>query len=415
MRRTIIGAALFLFVFIVYLGVATKFTYIPRWELDHLNPLAKALSSFRLDIPDPSSRYDLIFYKGRWYAPWGILAAMFLIPMQVAAGRYVPAIYLTVLFASINVLVVSVLLLRIRREFFPEMSLFDIFVFLTFFAFGTAQFYVGTLGSSWHVDQMVTTTFSILGIAVIFKKKRKTLDYLLSVGLFSITLLGRATMVLLVSIPAVLYLVQYVHTKGWSISSFKRVVVRGIVIFGLPLGLFSLLFFFYNYLRFENPFEYGYRYIQEAPYLASIRLSQGIMSWTNLRHNIWYFLFEVPAIIYDHGVKLRFSLEGNSIFFLSPGFFAIILAKPFFSYRGRFTLDPYRLSLWFASVFTMSPSLFLYSTGWMQFGYRYSLDIVLPLLLLCVFGMKGKTNAVFSLGVVFSLWIYYTGIRALNP
>ena len=51
----------------------------------------------------------------------------------------------------------------------------------------------------------------------------------------------------------------------------------------------------------------------------------------------------------------------------------------------------------------------------MQFGYRYSLDIVLPLLLLCVFGMKGKTNAVFSLGVVFSLWIYYTGIRALNP
>lgn len=57
------------------------------------------------------------------------------------------------------------------------MTKLDIYLLLALFAFGTTHFYVGTLSSVWHTDQMVTTFFSTLGLYVIFKKKRKLKDY----------------------------------------------------------------------------------------------------------------------------------------------------------------------------------------------------------------------------------------------
>ena len=62
----------------------------------------------------------------------------------------------------------------------------------------------------------------------------------------------------------------------------------------------------------------------------------------------------------------------------------------------------------------MIPSLLIYSTGWMQFGYRYSLDVTAVLVLLSLFGMKGKLNVLYVIGVAFSVVVYQMGITALR-
>ena len=70
-------------------------------------------------------------------------------------------------------------------------------------------------------------------------------------------------------------------------------------------------------------------------------------------------------------------------------------------------------ALWIAAVVTIVPSLLLYSTGWMQFGYRYTLDITAVLVILSVFGMKGRLNWLYVLGIFFSIVVYQMGITAL--
>lgn len=404
---------IFFLTFILYLGIATKWTFVPPWSLDYLNPLAQSMLHGRIDIPDPSSTYDLILYKGKWFAPWGPLAAISLIPLQIIKGRYAPSIYLSLLSASINAVVVFLLLRRLKSEFFPSMKKWELYGFLLFFLFGTTHAYVGTIGSSWHVDQMVTSVLGTLGLFIIFKKHRSLVDYRLSAVVFSATLIGRPTYIMLLFLPGLLYLWDNKY-RLQKIIELKKVMWNCLSFFGVPLLLFSFIFFSYNYVRFGDLFEYGYRYIHEAQYLENRRMTHGAFSISNLTYNIWYMVFEIPKLTRDGPTPFDFNLKGNSIFFLSPPLLAIFLASPFIRKKRGITLDPYSASLWVTTIATMLPSLIVYSTGWMQFGYRYSLDVTVLLLLLAIYGMKGKLNVLVAGGIVFSVWMYSMGIRALQ-
>ncbi|MEK7119354.1 MAG: hypothetical protein AAB889_02430 [Patescibacteria group bacterium] len=404
MKKIFVPLFLFISVFVLYFGIATGFSFQSKWYLDYFNPLGQSIRQGRLDIVNPAVTYDLVQYGGKWYAPWGILPALFLIPVQMLKGRFVPPLYLTLFFASADVVIFYFLLQRTKREFLLKLSEPFLWLVLILFAFGTTHLYVGTLGSVWHGDQMVSNFFGTLGIYSIFKKKRTLWSYFFSALCFGTALMGRATIVLLVSIPVLLYSWDFLLPATISWSQRVRAIRNGIVIFGIPLGIFTGLFFLYNWLRFGNSLEYGYRYITEAPNLASLRERYGIMSLSHVATNIRYMFFELPGFYWSNGLRLNFDLKGNSIFFLTPPFLAIFFAK----------LDRYVLSLWIAAIITMIPSLLIYSTGWMQFGYRYSLDVTAVLVLLSLFGMKGKLNVLYVIGVAFSVVVYQMGITALR-
>lgn len=414
MKRILYCLGIFLVVFFVYFAVATEFSFKPKWAHDHFNPLAQGLLQLRFYIQNPIDTYDLIHYHGRWYAPWGVLSAIFLIPIQLIRQRFVPAVYLTIFFASLNVVVVYILLQRVKKEFLPLLTQRNIFLFLILFAFGTTHFYVGTLGSSWHVDQMVTTFFGIFGTYIIFKKKRSKWDYFLSTLLFSIALIGRPTIVFFVFLPGFLYIWEHFIASKESRQKKLQAFFRAIVIFGFPLVFFSTLFFLYNYLRFGTIFEYGYTHIQESPYLAGIREAKGAVSLSHIPNNLWYMLFESPRLQFLNGkFSLGINLNGNSIFILTLPFLTAFLAVPITKIKKKFIIDPYLLSLWLTAIIVILPSLMIYSSGWMQFGYRYSLDITVLLLLLSVFGIKGKIHLFYVLGTGMAIFLYILGIQAL--
>lgn len=400
-------------IFFFYFAVATNFTFKTKWALDYFNPLAQTLLRGRFNLSNPGATYDLVYFQGKWYVLWGILPSLILMPVQLVKGQFIPTIYLTVFFASLNVVIVYLLLVRLRKEFFPSLGRSEIYLILLLFAFGTTHFYVGTLGSVWHVSQMVTVFLETLGLYVIFKKRRRLRDYLYSSVLFSITLLGRATGAVMIILPMFLYWYEFFLAKRATPRTKLAAFKKGLVIFGLPLTICLTLLFIYNYLRFQNPFEYGYQYLHEAPHLAQIREKNGIMSFRNIPTNLWYMLLEIPKLSYRNGPTLDFNLNGNSIFFLTPPLLAAFLASPFVRKRKSFAVDPYITSLWLTVVITMLPSLAYYNTGWMQFGFRYSLDITVILIILSLFGMRGRLNFLYILGILFSIAMYVLGIKSL--
>lgn len=414
MKRFLPSIIIFAVVFFAYFAVGTQYKFSPKWTLDYHNLFSQSLINFRLDIPNPPTTYDLAYFDGKWYTTWGILPALILIPLQYVRGQFIPTFYLSILFSSINVVLMYFLLLRIRREFLRQMSSFGICIFLLLFAFGTTQFYVGTLGSVWHVDQMVTSFLGMMGIYIVFRKKRKFIHYLTSTIFFSLALLGRPTNVLLSLLPITLYLLDPSIRVMFSFASKMRTVLVGqIILLCLPFFFFLSMFFLFNYARFSNPLEYGFNYIQETQHLQQLREKNGPFSVKNVPQNLWYMLFEIPSLNLEEKINLHFNLKGNSIFFLTPPLLAIFLAYPFIKRGKKIIFHPYVISLWITSVITIIPSLMHHSSGWMQFGYRYSLDINVLLVLLSVFGMNGKVNILYIAGTLLAVMFYMIGIARL--
>lgn len=403
MNKKVIFFIIFLLSLSIYYAVATKFTFRPLWKLDYFNPLAQSLLHFRLDIPNPGSTYDLLQYQGRWYTRWGPLSALFLIPFQIIKGRYIPIVYISVLFASLTVCLFYLLILRIKKDFIPRMSLFDVLCFVTLFAFGTSQFYVGTLSSVWHVDQIISSFFGTLGIYIIFKKGLRNKDYFLSAFFISLTLLGRITVAGLLALPIFLY----VYHK--EIRSAKKFLL----LLGTPIIVFLSLLFVFNYARFNNIFDYGYKYIHEASYLEQIRKQNGVISLQNIPANAWYMFLEIPKLSLDPKIHFDINLKGNSIFFLTPAFLTVFLANPFLRRRKKILINPYIVGSIISVAVILSSILLYYSTGWIQFGYRYTLDFTVPLLILCIFGIKGKVNSLFAISIIMSIIAYILGIISL--
>ena len=414
MMRFLLPIIIFFIAFFVYFAVGTQYTFNPKWTLDYYNLFAQSLINFRLDIPNPPTTYDLAYFGGKWYTTWGIIPALILIPLQYIKGQFIPTFYLSVLFSSMNIVFMYFLLLRIKREFLRQMSYFGMYIFLILFAFGTTHFYVGTLGSVWHVDQITTSFFGMAGTYIIFRKKRKFIHYLTSMIFFSATLLGRPTNVLLSLVPITLYLCDpSVRSMLTFAIRTRAVFVRQVILLCLPFLIFLSMFFLFNYVRFNNPLEYGFNYIDETRHLQQLREKNGPFSIKNVSRNLWYMLLETPNLNFEEKIDLNFNLKGNSIFFLTPPLLAIFLAYPVVKRRKKIRFNPYISSLWIASIITLIPSLMHHSSGWMQFGYRYSLDVNVLLMLLSVFGMKGKVNILYIAGALFAIVIYMVGITKL--
>lgn len=411
MKRILVSIGIFFSVTVVYVAVATQGTFHPKWALDYFNAMADALMHGRLDIVSPSVTYDLIEYQGKWFAPWGVLAAVCFMPFQLLKGRFIPPLYVGVAFAGLNVVLFHWLLMRIRREFLPAMREWGVYAVTLLYAFGTMNFYVGTLGSSWHVDQMVSSFFGTLSLCIIFRRRRTFAEYCWSVIALVPAFFGHATIILLFVVPLSLYLYDLRHIR--SSRLLWRRLFLGALLFGIPMGVGSAGFFLYNYLRFGSIFEYGYRYIHEAPNLEQLRLMHGVMSLRHLPNNFWHFALNMPTVSWQHGLRLGIDLYGNSLFFLTPPFLAAFLAFPFGRTGNGWTVRPHIAALWLGTVIAFLPSLLLYSTGWMQFGYRYALDITPHLVLLSVFGIKGRVNVLYMIGVLLAILFHTIGISML--
>lgn len=403
MRKKIIFFIIFFLCAGIYYAVATKFTFRPIWKLDYFNPLARSLIHFRLDIPNPGSTHDLLSFQGKWYTRWGPLSALPLIPFQIIKGRYIPIVYISVLFASLTVCLFYLLILRIKKDFIPRMSLVNVLCFVALFAFGTTQFYVGTLSSVWHVDQIISSFFGTLGIYIIFKKNPRDRDYFLSVLFISLTFIGRITVAGLLILPIFLY----IFNNG--IRSIKKLFL----LLGIPIILSITLLFAFNYVRFGNIFEYGYRYINEDPGLEQIRKQNGIISLKNIPTNAWYMFLEFPKFSLDPKIAFNINLKGNSILFLTPVFLTAFLANPLIRKGKKTSINPLIAGSIITVVTILFSILLYYSTGWMQFGYRYTLDFTVPLLILCIFGIKGKVNIYFAISIIISVILYVLGIISL--
>ena len=262
------------------------------------NLLVRALQAGRLDLPKavppgltqlkdpfdpdanlvyrlaPYSLHDLSYFRGRLYLYFGITPALILLwPWVALTGHYLPHKYAAEIFSGIGFLAATGLLRSIRRRYFSEVSV-GVFT-AAVFALGLASGLPILLQRADVCEVPISCAFAMamLALGAVWRELHDparrgrwlaaaSVAYGLAIGARPSVLFGSAILL----IP-VFYSLK---GSGPNISTYESAakskrpdyprIFRLLALAILPIALCGTGLLIYNYLRFQNPFEFGEHY-----------------------------------------------------------------------------------------------------------------------------------------------------------
>jgi hypothetical protein len=342
----------------------------------------------------PPTVHDLVFFNSQYYLYWPPFPAILLMPLVAIFGVQLNDVVYTLFIAALNVGLVAQLLRAACAAGFLQLSKNQRALLVIFFAFGTVHFPLAPYGKVWMTGQLIGFACTLLAYWAAFSLKGARAWFFTGLALAG-AMLTRNQMVFTGIFPAIYLLCQ---EKPWKWGR----AIRNLSLAGLPLAGALAFYFFYNMVRFGNPFDVGVTHHNMAAFFRADYEQYGLFNLHYLPINFYYQYIFYPLPIRQE------TLMGGSLFLLSPLFFGAFAA---------FWKPPSRLWVWtlLASILvTNIPIILLMGTGMDQFGPRYTLDFTVPLLLLTALGIEKWRFAIPVTLTIASILQYLIGINALR-
>jgi Gpi18-like mannosyltransferase len=230
------------------------------------------------------------------------------------------------------------------------------------FGFGTVHWWLSVNGQVWFTAQITATTFLLLSLLEIFGKKRPAW------AAFWLGMAALARPPALLALPALAWLLH--EDRSW------RKIAQGVI----PLAAIGILMGFYNFARYGNPLELGYRYMQLEQLLARRVAETGSFNFVYLSDNLYNAFIKLPqwqtrwpyAVMDGWGMSMIVSTPVLGFIFSAP-------------WRQKAVQ-----AMGAAAILVALPSLFYYNTGYLQAGYRYALDFLPFLLVIVAISWRGR-------------------------
>ena len=226
--------------------------------------------------------FDLCFYKGKFYPYFGPAPVLTLyLPYQVLTGGLrMPPHLASLIFCFGGFVWAMMIILRIREKYYPDISVWIVLFCCTVLAFSNISPFLLFCSSRDYIYQtpICAGIFFLTG-AIYFLCTSIKDDYV-----FSNTRLFLGSIFLGLSIasrphfifPALIALF-FLNRKIFRSS-------RSLLLLNVPFVVFILLIMFYNFLRFDSPFEFGIKYQ---------------LSWINrMQSEVWFHSSRIVANIY---------------------------------------------------------------------------------------------------------------------
>ena len=144
-----------------------------------------------------------------------------------------------------------------------------------------------------------------------------------------------------------------------------------------------------NAARFGSPFEFGHKFLAVQWQERMFRF--GLFNYHFLSRNLAAALMLLPRLM-THAPYVKISQHGMSMLITSPNLAYTVLPQ---------APQPLRRALWLTILATAVPSLLYHSSGYVQFGYRYSLDYLIFFMVLLAISSRPMTKLFRGL-VIFS-------------
>ncbi|MFO7563253.1 MAG: hypothetical protein R6X02_11470 [Enhygromyxa sp.] len=327
-------------------------------------------------------RREIVRRTETWYVSFPPGPALALLPAVAIRGTAAPDVLITCLFAA---LIPVVFLLWFDRERGREAGLGREHLWAAAaWTFASPAAFVGAHGRVWFTAQVFGALCLTLYLASGWKLRRPGLA-----GLF----LGLAV----ACRPHLAFALPFFMTEWWRVASGRR-RWEAALRFAIPLAIVGAVLMTLNYLRFDDPLEFGHRYLDIR---WQKRMQEvGMFSTEYLGRNLRCAFSLLPVWREGpwDGRLPRVSLHGSSILLGAPWVLALLWA------RDR---CPQRWGLLVSALAVALPSLLYQNSGQIQFSYRFAIDWLPMILAAIVFG-GGARRPYFAilvgLGAVWQLY-----------
>ena len=361
------------------------------WDL-----LADAFNHGHLNLIAPPTTHDLTLYQGKWYVPNPPLPAILLMPVVALLG--VEGVNMTIvsaLLGALNAVIVYLVLQCASGSGMTACKRSTNLWLTAVFALSSNHIWLATTGQMWFISQLVTILFIGLGTIAVIQGKPAWVSGLM---------IGMAVLARPNIFPIAIFLMGIYL---WKAKPFPEVewgkAVRWAIGFGIPVLICGFLELLYNYLRFEDWFDFGYVTINGASWIMEAVQKYGMFHPHFLRENFEVMFLRMP----------RIDTTGERFFF-QPGYagYSIFAMTPAFIYLVRgIKKNWWVIGAWVSVILTVGLLLLYHNTGAEQVGYRYIQDAIIPLVLLLGVGVGEKPGILFKgltiLGVVINLLSTY--------
>jgi len=416
-------------VFLAVYGLTAGVSLSHHSLAPHFVYMAESFLHGHLDlihVPDPP--YDLTPFEGHWYISFPPLPALLMLPLVAIRGLAVSDVAFSVALGALSVSLFYVVLTCLGDIGVGDLGL-GIWLSILL-GLGTPLWYCAALGSVWYTAHVVAVTCLCLYLLEVVGQNRPVLAGLwLGLGF-----LARAPVLLAFPLSLVLG-----HWKGQSL----REAARFLLLFALGMAPALLGQAAYNWARFDNPLEFGYRWMSSPGPLLERQETWGQFSLHFLPENIYTLLIRPPLVSlspfriepdpWGMGLLLACpalllalstlrSEQGGMLAKVTnnPGDGAIPGGRGCFQPESRCQTfarvagclrwrDSLRLGLWLSIALVQLPSLLYFNTGSYQFGYRFALDWMPLGVLLVALGAGERSHwwwgkALIILSALMHLW-----------
>lgn len=384
-RRWVTALGTYVFLLVVYAGVAGRERLTQHTQFNHFALLADSWLHGRLDLggdpPDHAQNNDFALYHDKWYVPFPAFPAALLLPLVKIAGsaERVRDGQFFIWLAPLGPVLLFFALEKLRDGGRWQGSMLRSWALTIGFALGSVYFFTAVQGTVWFAAHVVAVAAMAAYVLCSIDARHPWLaGLMLGLGYWS-----RAPV--LFAFP--LFLFEAVRAcdtgaSGAEISSRRWLdVLRQLdfrrfskvaTFFALPLALAFGLSLLHNAARFDDPFDVGYRHLKIT---WQGRIAKwGLFNYHYLAKNLGVVLSSLPWT-----QPFRINAHGLALWVTTPAYLYLLWPKRTGRGYAAFIVTAACVGI---------PALFYQNTGWMQFGYRFSNDYAV--FLFCALALCGR-------------------------
>lgn len=336
----------------------------------------------------PPQLLDLLVYHDQVYLYWPPFPVLLLMPLVAIFGYAASDVAFAVVLGAATIALLAKVLAAFDRTGLAPLSAERRGILVATCAFGTFLLFLVPTGRVWYTGQ-------VIGWGCILLVTLAALNLRGARGYFLVALALACAMA--TRMPLIfngLWLGYYLLRRDWHQPRLAqaRAIGAGLV----PVVVTLLLLGWYNWARFGSPLDTGLAWQQVGGIWRDDLARWGQFNLHYLPKNLYYHFIAYPLFPARRWY-------GGGLFWMTP----VLFGAWWGLWQAR--RNPFTWVLVASCVLLYAPSGLLIGTGWVTFGPRYILDLLVPLLLLTAIGIRQWRLDLLQLLMCISCLTYLAG------
>lgn len=234
---------------------------VPQSLIDMENPYDRTARSYKSMETGDTYRWDVAYYDGHYYVYFGIVPLLLMyLPCRALLNAPFPSAIGIIIFASVFALGVFKLLALLCRKYFKNVSVGTYLLTALSFVNCCGAMFLVKRPDFYSVPIITAMAFVTWGIYLWLKgrdaEKKKNL-YFLGGSLCCALAVGcRPQSVLMCAVALPIFLGYFFKEKKIK----EKSGILNLIVLGIPFIIVAAGIMYYNYIRFDSPFDFGSSY-----------------------------------------------------------------------------------------------------------------------------------------------------------